>query len=700
VSLALLPGIPPTFSYPQELCVLRHHRSIGLVLPLALFAARSASAATITVNAGEDLQAKIDAAKPGDTIMLQAGATFTGSYKLRAKPGATRYITIRSSAANASLPAAGERMTPAYASLLPKIRASSSLGPAMKTDPGATYWRLLFLEFLPVPSTAAVNLVAFGGTGSSQNTLSAVPQNLMIDRCYLHGDPSYGSRRGLALNSGSTQVVGSYFADFKGKNQDTQAIMGWNGPGPYLIENNYLEAAAENLLFGGNDPSIPNLIPSDIVIRRNLITKKTAWMSQSWTVKNLIELKNAQRVLIEGNTIENNWAAGQQGYAIVFTPRNQNGTAPWSVVRDIAVQSNIIRHVAAAFTICGYDDLATSQQTQNITIKNNLFYDVNTWWKAPNQNANGWLAVIGGGPKNIEIDHNTVDNNGSTIILLYGGYAPTGKSILGFEVTNNLLRDNSYGISGSGTQEGTASLTAYAPNAVVLNNAFGGGQIKLYPTGNFFPTLAQWLADFVNPGAGDYRLKSTRGMGVDFKALNAAMSTATATASAPAPAPAPTGSTPYTGTPVALPGTVQFENYDAGGSGIAFYDTTSGNTGNVYRSNNVDIQATTDSGGGYHLGWVKASEWLNYTVSIGETRTYAIDVRVASNGAGGTFHIEVDGVNKTGPITIPDTGGWLTWRTITTSGVSLTSGTHVFRVVMDTNGANGWVGNLNWLAVN
>src|SRR5206468_4213079 len=218
-----------------------------------------------------------------------------------------------------------------------------STGPAIRTAPGATSWRLLFLEFLPASSTASASLVEFGGTGTAQNTLSAVPRHLLMDRCYLHGDASYGQRRGLALNSGDTQVVNSYFADFKKVSQDTQAINGWNGPGPFLIENNYLEAAGENVMFGGSDPAIVNLVPSDITIRRNLITKKTAWMSQSWTVKNLVEFKNAQRILMEGNTIEYNWAAGQQGYSILFTPRNQGGDAPWSVVRDVVVQNNVIR---------------------------------------------------------------------------------------------------------------------------------------------------------------------------------------------------------------------------------------------------------------------------------------------------------------------------------------------------------------------
>ena len=101
-------------------------------------------------------------------------------------------------------------------------------------------------------------------------------------------------------------------------------------------------------------------------------------MTQNWTVKNLIEFKNAKDVVVEGNIIENNWAAGQQGYSIVFTPRNQSNTAPWSVVRNIVIQNNVIRHVAAAFNILGYDDIHTSQQTQDITVRNNLMYDVST----------------------------------------------------------------------------------------------------------------------------------------------------------------------------------------------------------------------------------------------------------------------------------------------------------------------------------
>ena len=293
-------------------------------------------AATTLVSSGGDLQAALNAAQSGDTILLQAGATWTGTFKLPVKSG-TATITIRSSAPDSALPPAGTRITPAYASQLPKIRSAARGGVAITMATGASNWRLMFLEISPADPTASANLVEFGAALSSQSTLSAVPQHLVMDRCYVHGDPSFGQRRGVALNSGDTQIINSYFSDIKAVQQDTQAIGGWNGPGPFLIENNYIEAAGENIMFGGSDPNIPNLVPSNITIRRNQITKPLAWVTQSWTVKNLIELKNAANVTIEGNTIENNWAAGQQGYSVVLTPRNQYGTAPWSVVKNVTI---------------------------------------------------------------------------------------------------------------------------------------------------------------------------------------------------------------------------------------------------------------------------------------------------------------------------------------------------------------------------
>src|SRR5438552_12037026 len=245
--------------------------NVGLSLFTILVTANGARAATLTVNSGGDLQAALNAAQPGDTILLQAGATFTGNFMLPVKNGSAD-ITLRSSADDSLLPAAGVRMTPAYASQLPKLRSTSN-GAALATAPGTSHWRLLFLEFSPQPGTTTADLLELGATGSRQNTQAQVPAHFVVDRSYFHGDPTTGQRRGIALNSGDTRVINSYFADFKGKNVDTQAICGWNGPGPYVVENNYLEAAGENIMFGGSDPSIPNLVPTNITIRRNDISR-------------------------------------------------------------------------------------------------------------------------------------------------------------------------------------------------------------------------------------------------------------------------------------------------------------------------------------------------------------------------------------------------------------------------------------------
>jgi hypothetical protein len=158
-------------------------------------------------------------------------------------------------------------------------------------------------------------------------------------------------------------------------------------------------------------------------------------------------------------------------------------------------------------------------------------------------------------------------------------------------------------------------------------------------------------------------------------------------------------STPFAGTPLALPGTIQAENFDNGGAGVAYYDLSAVNQGGQYRDTGVDIEAAADTGGGYTLGWVGAGEWLRYTVQVATAGTYDLEVRVASAGAGGRFHIEVNGVDRTGALTVPNTGGWQTWSTLRTTGLSLSAGTQVWRVVMETTGATGAVGNFNWFRI-
>src|SRR5262249_42191968 len=205
--------------------------------------------------------------------------------------------------------AAGQRISPDQAAMLAKLQSPDSL-PALATESGARFWTVELLEFLPNRDGDG-DIIALGDGSGAQKNLQDVPSDLVLDRVYVHGDPAAGQKRGVALNSSRTAVTNSYISDIKGIGQDTQAIAGWNGPGDYTIENNYLEAAGENIIFGGADPSIKDLVPTHIVIRRNTITKPVAWRDPNlrWQVKNLFELKNARDVVVERNVLEHNWQA-------------------------------------------------------------------------------------------------------------------------------------------------------------------------------------------------------------------------------------------------------------------------------------------------------------------------------------------------------------------------------------------------------
>jgi uncharacterized delta-60 repeat protein len=155
---------------------------------------------------------------------------------------------------------------------------------------------------------------------------------------------------------------------------------------------------------------------------------------------------------------------------------------------------------------------------------------------------------------------------------------------------------------------------------------------------------------------------------------------------------------PFGDAPVALPGVIEVENFDRGADGISYHDTTAVNATGVYRPDTgVDLDTSKDTGGGYFLRSTVAGEWLEYRVNVPTSGPYNLDARVASFGAGGTFSVSVDGRDVTGPITVPDTGGWQNWRTITKAGVALTGGQHVLRLNMLTIGKSGITGNFNWL---
>lgn len=141
------------------------------------------------------------------------------------------------------------------------------------------------------------------------------------------------------------------------------------------------------------------------------------------------------------------------------------------------------------------------------------------------------------------------------------------------------------------------------------------------------------------------------------------------------------GQGPYGGDFVVLPGRIEMENYDEGGPLIAYRDNDPGNNGGAYRPGEaVDLEATSDAGGGFNLGWVQPGEWIEYTVLALDTGTYDLRARVASLDVGGSFRLEVDGIDRTGEITAPVTGGWQTWTDVDFQA-DLESGVHVVRFV-------------------
>ncbi len=409
------------------------------ITPVAL------SASTINVSAGGNIQSAIDSARPGDNIVLEAGKTFVGSFVLKEKLG-SGWITITSDPNNKA-----------------KIVSSGKNQPAISTEPNASYYRLANLE---VTKTAEplTNLIILDGS------------HIILDNVYAHGDPATNLRRCVALNGEYQEVLNSRLTDCHEVGADSQAIAGWNGAGPFKIIGNRLEGAGENILFGGADPTTPGLVPSDIEIRNNVITKPLSWKTSTphWTVKNLLELKNARRVLIEGNIFENNWADAQSGYAIVLTPRNQDGGCPWCQVTDVIFQNNTVKNSYRGFNILGSDDINhTDNVTSNIKIHNNRFENIASWW----------ILIPGPtvpGPKNLQITSNTVDQGGTALFV-------EAITPVGFVFTDNTIRKTEYGIMGNGTAPGEATIKKYFPNSIIANNTYYSGTVPAVASASVLP---------------------------------------------------------------------------------------------------------------------------------------------------------------------------------------------------------------------
>ena len=458
-------------------------------------AAPAVTGRTINVAANGDLQAALNAAQPGDEVVLPSGATYVGNFVLPTKAGmsGTQWITVRS---GGSIPAEGTRVGPANAGQMPKILTPNAMS-ALATVPGAQGWRLIGLEVGATPAAPLVySLLAFGTAGTDQQTAAQVPSRLVLDRSYVHGAATLTTSRCLMLNSASSAVVDSYLAECHTKGGDSQAIMGWNGPGPYKIVDNYLEGAGEVIMFGGADPTVANNVPSDIEIRRNHITRPTAWKGV-WSVKNLLELKMGQRVLVEANVFENNWVDAQAGAAVVMNSNNQDGTCTWCITSDVTFRSNVVRNTPDGIAFADHGSnggVNPSQAMRRVTITNNLVLGVDA--------AGGTMFQITGTIDGLTIVGNTAVGGGVDATFTTSALPAQTTFVYRNNVTGGIYPLGTGDGAGAGTQA-MAALRIPAANVagnVFLNTTFG----YLVPPGNVYGPASG--AGFANYAAGDLTL--------------------------------------------------------------------------------------------------------------------------------------------------------------------------------------------------
>jgi hypothetical protein len=529
---------------------------------------------TILVHSGGDLQSALNSAECGDTISLKEGSTFPGSFTFPAKNcDENHWIIVRTSASDSLLPPEGTRLTPCYAGVVslpgrPALHCASTanvLAKLIKTNgglgpivfaPGANYYRLVGLEITRAVGSGIVYALSSVKTGGTAT-------NLILDRVWVHGTARDETNKGLELGGASyVSVVDSYFSDLHcvavtGACTDSSAISGGaqNPVGPFKIVNNFLEAAGENIMFGGARSAST---PADIEIRQNHLFKPLTWMrgqqgyvggsdGNPFIVKNLLELKNAQRVLIEANILEHNWGGfSQKGYAIVLTPKNQagpNGTnlCPNCFVADVTIRYSTSSHTGAGLQIANglSDNRGVAREGQRYSIHDLILDDIDP----VKYKGSGRLAEIVtgvGAPllQNLQINHLTAFPTAGLFTI--GGSATTKMS--NFTFSNSLVTTGSSAVWSTGggrincafydkpltTFNACFSPYAFSHNALIA--AANYYPESAWPRGNAFPASAAEVqfVNFNNGNGGDYHLLPSspyRNAGTDGKDLGADIDT-------------------------------------------------------------------------------------------------------------------------------------------------------------------------------
>ena len=449
------------------------------------------------VAAGGDLQAALNTAQPGDEVVLAAGAVFTSNYVLPKKTSGTGWIVVRAEQVSV---AAGTRMTPAQAAGVAIVKSPNSEA-AIRTEQGAARYRLVGFEVTQATGLQInYGLVVLGTGDQADNALALLPSDIVLDRMYIHGTLTDQLKRCVTFNGRALAVIDSWLGECHGKGFDAQGVAGWNGPGPFLIENNHIEGSGQAVMFGGSDPYITGLSPSDIVIRRNHMFKPLSWGNGKWEVKATFEVKHGKRILFEGNVLENHWIDAQVGFAILLQTVSQYGVAPWTTIQDVLIQDNIIKNSMSGVNLLSrvaYTGPMPTDGTARVAIVNNLFQDVG---RDPFTGEAGIIFQLLSDLQDISIVNNTTVLAGVARHAVALDYLPEARLTL----VNNVFPTTTYGIYGSNIGVGTVALTQYAPGATVGGNVLPGQSGSAYPINNFFPSSASGISFL-----GDFTLAST-----------------------------------------------------------------------------------------------------------------------------------------------------------------------------------------------
>ncbi|MFN7994664.1 MAG: choice-of-anchor D domain-containing protein [Bryobacteraceae bacterium] len=389
---------------------------------------------SIPVHAGGDLQTAINLANCGDEIVLDAGSVYSGNFKIPAK-ACSGSILIRSSSIGQLAP--GKRVGPSSAAFMPAL-VSPNNEPVLGFAPGASRYYFSGLEL--TVQTGVTNLWNLVLLSAGATAVDQLPQNIVFDRVYAHGNDRY-CVRGFLADAAGFALIDSYVSGFTHTGYDTQAVLAFNSPGPFLISNNYLEATGEIIMLGGGDACtlsdkgwtctsrIPGVVPSDATITRNWFNKLySTWnglpaTNPKFDVKNSFEVKNGQRILIDSNVFSYAWLQGQGPNAIVLTPRTgcaSSGTItgsiqptaemcpnPQAVANDVTITRNQFQHVGGVLLGFGVDNYGypyVTTQSARVLVRNNLGTDVSAAY-----GGGGFTSF--GNTQDWTIDHNTVVNN-------------------------------------------------------------------------------------------------------------------------------------------------------------------------------------------------------------------------------------------------------------------------------------------------